>query len=121
MARDVDPIPLAALVDSIVVTEAQSATAYDNDGETVTHDFNQVLVQPTDKQQITGGSGAAAQLKIIGSYLVFIDRVNSINVDDYVIQIGDTINWQGKKRRVTQVNPMKALLPEPHHWEVLLE
>ena len=117
---DVDPIPMEALVDTITVTEARSGTAARPAAAPASHEFSHVLVQPADKQQITGGAGASASLQNSGNYLVFIDAVNSVNADDYAIKLGDNVEWDGKVRRVTQVNPMKALLPTPHHWEVWL-
>lgn len=117
---DVDPIPMEALVDTITVTEHQSGTLANDADPPTTHVFEHVLVQPADKQQVTGGSGSASKMEIVGSYLMFIDCVNSVNADDYMIKLGDSVEWNGKPRKVTQVNPMKALLPAPHHWEVWL-
>lgn len=120
MARDVDPIPMEALVDTITVKEHQSATSTDEQGAPAEHVFIRVLVQPADKQQITGGSGSASKMQILGSYLVFIDAANSVNEDGYAIKLGDIVEWDGQPRKVSQVNPMKGLLPTPHHWEVWL-
>lgn len=117
---DVDPIPMEALVDTITVTEHQSGTLANDADPPATHAFEHVLVQPADKQQVTGGAGSSSKMEIVGSYLVFVDRVNSVNIDGYTIMLGDTVQWDGKPRKVTQVNPMKALLSTPHHWEVWL-
>ncbi|WP_270235234.1 putative minor capsid protein [Lacticaseibacillus suilingensis] len=121
MAKDVDPIPFEALVDSIDVIEHHSGTSFDDDAKKVIHHFDRVLVQPADKSQVTGGSSDGAQLQHVGSYLVFVDAVNSVNADGYLIKLDDLVKWVGNSRRVVQVNPMKALLPTPHHWEVWLE
>lgn len=118
---DVDPIPMESLIDTITVKEHQSATLAVAPGPPAEHVFEHVLVQPADKQQITGGAGSSSKMQITGNYLVFVDRINSINIDDYDIKLGDTVEWEGKARKVTQVNPMKALLPIPHHWEVWLQ
>lgn len=117
---DVDPIPIDALVDTITVTEHQSATLANDADPPRVHVFERVLVQPADKQQITGGAGSSSKMVTTGNYLVFIDRINSVNADSYTINLGDTVEWDGKPRQVTQVNPMKAFLPVPHHWEVWL-
>lgn len=117
---DIAPIPLNLLTDSIVVTEHVSATRHQAQPTPPEHKFERVRVQPADKRQIVGGSGEAAQLQDIGNYLVFIDATNSVNPDGYQIKLGDTVLWEGRPRQVTQVNPMKALLPTPHHWEVWL-
>jgi hypothetical protein len=117
---DVDPIPMEALVDTITVNEHQSATLANDADPPKAHVFEHVLVQPADKQQITGGAGSSSKMVTTGNYLVFIDRINSVNADGYTVKLGDTVEWDGKPRQVTQVNPMKAFLPIPHHWEVWL-
>lgn len=121
MAEDVDPIPMAVLVDSIDVTEHHSATTFDSNPEPAVHHFSHVLVQPVTKEQINGGSGESAMLQHIGDTLVFIDARNSVNTDSYTIKLGDRVTYGDQTRQVIQVSPMKALLRTPHHWEVLLQ
>ncbi len=112
---------MRALVDSIEVIEHQSATSTDNLGEPVRHRFERVLVQPVDKRQVTGGAGDSAQLQHIGNTLVFIDAINSVNVDGYSVKLGDKVEYGGVTRQVIQIDALKAWLPTPHHWEVWLQ
>lgn len=121
LAKDVDPIPMDVLVDSIDVSEHHSATTFEPESAPVTHHFSHVLIQPVTKEQVNGGSGESAMLQQLGATLVFIDAVNSVNAVGYAIQLGDKVTYGEETRQVIQVSSMKALLPTPHHWEVLLQ
>ncbi|WP_179395052.1 putative minor capsid protein [Lacticaseibacillus absianus] len=120
MAKDVDPIPIDALVDSIDVVEHHSSTAFEDQGDPAKHHFERVLVQPVTKKQVTGGSGEAAFMQHLGNTVVFIDALNSVNADSYSIKLGDTVNYPGGSGQVVQIDALKAWLPTPHHWEVWL-
>ncbi|MGL5898370.1 MAG: putative minor capsid protein [Lactobacillaceae bacterium] len=114
------PIPAFVLIHNIQVEETHNKNSpatgiYDN-SQTIQHEINRVRVQPVNKRELSSETPA-----IQGSnYMLFIDRVNSINQDNYLPKIDDTIIFDGQKHGVTQIAAVYALEKQPHHWEVLL-
>lgn len=120
MTAHIMQIPLDVLGDNIGVTEHVSATKYPAPPEQPVHAFNHVRVQSADTSITSGGAGVGGQLQHLGNYLVFIDAVNSENVDGYQIKVDDAVTWDGKPRKVVQVAPCVQYGGVVHHWEVTL-
>lgn len=112
-------IPLSILIHHIeVIHEHESNVgslhpSKDDKG----HVFKHVRVQPKDTSS-HGSTGPETK----GSYLLFIDYWNSLNVDGYLIKPGDKVIWNGTSRKVIGVSALYGLNPDHvHHWEVNLE
>lgn len=115
----ISQIPICLLIHNIEVKEAQesSASSLHPSKNTKSHKFEHVRVQAKDTTTQTSNGPDSK-----GSYILFIDTVNSINDDDYLIKEGDRVYWNGVNRKVMGNSPIYALNPEkPHHWEVNLE
>lgn len=115
-----DPIPEYLLVHNIEVLEThnKSSTAsglYD-DEEPSSHKINQVRLQPVDKKILASGTPDTQG----SNYMLFIDRINSLNQDNYLPKIDDTVIFDGQKHVVTQIAAIYALKAQPHHWEVFM-
>jgi len=113
------PIPVKLLIHKVKVTQAQESQAnslHPSINSSI-HLFERVRVQPKDTASQTS-NGAENK----GSYLLFIDAVNSINTDNYLIKAGDRVQWNGVNRKVMGISAIYALNAENvHHWEVNLE
>lgn len=114
------PIPVFVLVHNVIVQETHNKSSPANsiydDNQSTNHEINRVRVQPVNKKELSSQTPT-----IQGSnYMLFIDRVNSINQDNYLPKIDDTIIFDGQKHGVTQIAAVYALEKQPHHWEVLL-
>lgn len=115
------PIPLNVLIHEVTVVESSNngssaSDIWDDDQEPAEHVLKRVRVQPLSKKEIVDGVPVIQG----NNYLLFIDRVNSINSDGYVPQINDTVRFDDVAHKVIQVSEMYAESPEIHHWEVLL-
>lgn len=113
------PIPLNVLIHNIeVIPEHEpNVGALHPSKDEKGHAFKRVRVQPKDTSSI-GSTGPETK----GSYLLFIDYLNSVNVDDYVVKPGDKVAWNGTSRKVIGISALYGLNPEHvHHWEVNLE
>ena len=116
---NIPQMPIYLLIHNIEVKEAQepAASSLHPDKDKKRHKFNHVRVQPKDTASQTSNGPDNK-----GSYILFIDAVNSINEDDYLIKEGDRVFWNGVNRKVMGNSTIYALDPEhPHHWEVNLE
>lgn len=114
------PIPAFVLIHNIQVEETHNKNSpatgiYDN-SQTIQHEINRVRIQPVNKRELSSEAPAIQGT----NYMLFIDRVNSINKDGYLPKIDDTIICNKEKHLVTQVAAIYALEKQPHHWEVLL-
>lgn len=111
-------IPLYLLIHDIKVKEAQESSAgslHPKDNAKI-HEFDHVRVQSKDTASQTSNGPDNK-----GSYILFIDAVNSINSDDYLIREGDRVYWNGVSRKVMGISAIYALDEHIHHWEVNLE
>lgn len=122
------PIPLQLLIHSVTVEEAHNgdsddaSSLYPDENKPKKHVLNHVRMQPVDKQVTTNLGDGVNNVALQGSnYLMFIDRQNSVNPDNYIPQVDDTVHFNADIRTVIQVSAMYALGNEPHHWEVLLQ
>lgn len=114
------PIPAFVLIHDILVEEthnkSSSANSLYDDEQSKRHEINRVRVQPVNKRELSSETPVIQG----ANYMLFIDRVNSINQDNYLPKIDDTIIFDGQKHGVTQIAAVYALAKNPHHWEVLL-
>lgn len=116
---NIPQIPIYLLIHDVEVrpaTELQ-ATALHSSKDIKPHKFEHVRVQAKDTASQTANGPDNK-----GSYILFIDAVNSINNDSYLIKEGDRVYWNGVNRKVVGLSAIYALDSEhPHHWEVNLE
>jgi len=114
------PIPVFVLVHNVIVQETHNKSSPANsiydDNQPTNHEINRVRVQPVNKKELSSQTPTIQGY----NYILFIDRINSINQDNYLPQIDDTVIFDGQKHTITQISAVYSLEKEPHHWEVLL-
>lgn len=121
MSIKIPHIPRITLPHDVVVTENAGNAASDFDEPTpVSHIFKHVRVEPND-QTSTHEQNNVNINEYVGAYTLFIDAVNSINVDSYEIKRGDIVTFHGIDRKVITVIQEYALEDQVHHWEVALQ
>ena len=116
---NIPPIPMYMLIHNVEVKEAQesSASSLHPSKDKKMHKFEHVRVQAKDTTTQTSNGPDNK-----GSYILFIDSVNSINNDGYLIKEGDRVYWNGVNRKVMGNSAIYALdADHVHHWEVNLE
>ncbi|APX72866.1 putative minor capsid protein [Companilactobacillus allii] len=120
---NIPAIPLYLLIHNIVIQESSetSSSSLKRPGKLIEHEFDRVRIEPKDKASITPtGVNNIPQNK--GEFTLFIDSVNSINKDDYLLKIGDKVIWNGISRVAVSNYPVYSTdTNKPHHWEVELE
>lgn len=124
-----EPIPLELLDDSIKVTvfDKQAAKAGSwgksfNADSTTNYTINHVRVEPATDVSVQSVGGNASVQSLIGSYLLFVDNVNSSPLD-VLPKIDDRVKIQSTQQTliVKSFNPIYDFGTHIHHWEGVLQ
>ena len=93
-----------------------------NAGSTADYAINNVRLEPATDVSVQSVGGNASVQSLIGSYLLFVDNVNSTPLD-VLPKIDDRVKIQSTQQTliVKSFNPIYDFGTHIHHWEGVLQ